>query len=310
MVAEGNNSGGLAADLRSWGWLAVLALAWGSGFLWTDLALTEGVPPSYLAFGRGVVASVVLLLLGRPRWREWKGRGPRLWDLVSAAVLCNVMPFTLFAIGQQTVASGIAGVLNATTPLWAALLELAARRGRTVGPRQLAGVAVGFAGVCLVFAPWRAGVALTIGVPMILLAAAGYAAGFVLMARRLIPSAASPAELAGLQMTVATVLLAIPVPFARESPAPTAIGLVAVTMLGLLCTAFTFAIAYRMLAAEGATRTAVVGYLVPVVAILLGAIFLHEGIGATAIAGMALVLAGVALTRSVRRLDRIAEVRT
>jgi drug/metabolite transporter (DMT)-like permease len=296
-------AGATAGDrgqLRSWFGLLILALAWGSTFLWIDLALAEGIPPALLTFGRAVVATAALLAIGWPMWRSWNGNGPRARDLFLAAALCNAMPFLLFSLGQRTVASGVAGVLNATTPLWTVLLEVALSRGRRVGSRQFAGVAIGFVGVCLVFAPWRDGVAWTVGVPLILLAAAGYAAGFVLMARRLIPTAASPRELASLQMLAATVLLALAVPFEPVPSLPTAKGVLAVVMLGTLCTAFTFTIAYRMLATEGATRTAVVGYLIPVVAVLLGVVFLSERIRPMAMLGMLVVLAGVAWTRSHR----------
>jgi len=283
--------------VRSWISLGVLALCWGSTFLWIDLALDEGIPPAYLTLGRGVVASVALLAFGWPRWRSWSGRGPRLIDLAVAALLCNAMPFTFFSLGQRSVPSGVAGMLNATTPLWTVLIGYALRGGQGLHRRQVVGVVLGFAGVCLVFAPWRAGIPFTIGVPLILVAAAGYAAGFVLMARRLVPTAATPAELAALQMLVATAMLAVPVPFTPPGPV-TPLGATAVVMLGLVCTALTFTIAYRMLAAEGATRTAVVGYLIPVVAVVLGAVVLDETVGLTAIAGMAVILVGVGLTRS------------
>jgi drug/metabolite transporter (DMT)-like permease len=296
-MGQGDVDGARSA-VGSWVGLGLLAAAWGSTFLWIDVALSEGVSPAVLTVGRALVATVALAAVGWPRFRSWGGNGPRPRDLLLASALCNAMPFLCVSIAQQTVSSGIAGVLSVTTPLWAVLLESRWGRRELIRGRQFAGVAVGFVGVCLLSEPWRGHVSWSAGVVLLLAAAAGYAAGFVFMVRRLIPTAAAPAELATLQMFAATLLLAIPAGVSGDYAIPTLTGALAVVVIGLVCTAFTFTIAYRMLASEGATRTAVVGYVIPVVAVLLGALVLSEQLRPLAFVGIGVVLAGVALTRS------------
>ena len=277
--------------------LLVLSACWGSTFMWIDLALDEGMSPWHVTWGRAAVASLVLLAAAPPRPAQWAGNGPRLLDLLIAALLCNAGPFPLFSLGQQTVPSGVAGVLNATTPIWTLMITAGLVPG-TLGLRRVAGISIGFAGVVLLVEPWSSDLRPTVGVPLILLAAVGYAGGFVFMTRRLLPTAASPGELAGLQMSAATVLLMVPALLAgapsRISPA----GGGAVIVLGLVCTALTFAVVYRMLADDGATRTSVVGYLIPLVAVALGVALRAEPLRWNSLAGAVVVLTGVALTRA------------
>jgi drug/metabolite transporter (DMT)-like permease len=167
----------------------------------------------------------------------------------------------------------------------------------TLGLQRVAGISIGFAGVVLLVAPWNSDLRPTIGVPLILLAAVGYAGGFVFMTRRLIPTSASPGELAALQMTTSALLLLVPTLLWQAPSRISVPGAAAVVALGLVCTALTFAVVYRMLAADGATRTSVVGYLIPLVAVVLGVALRGEALRWTALAGAVVVLAGVALTR-------------
>jgi drug/metabolite transporter (DMT)-like permease len=163
------------------------------------------------------------------------------------------------------------------------------------------GVVIGFAGVLVIFAPWQSGEQLGWGAPLLAVAAACYALAFVVMSRRLLPTAATPSELAAMQMLIAAGLAGFALPIEGASVVlPSWWGGLALLMLGLLCTALTFAITYRLLAADGATNTAVVGYLLPVVSIALGAVFLGERFGWRILLGMGVVLTGVGLTRWTR----------
>jgi drug/metabolite transporter (DMT)-like permease len=206
------------------------------------------------------------------------------------------LPFTLVSVGQQTVTVGLAGILNATTPLWTVLLTVAL--GQRPATSQVVGVVVGFAGVSLVLSPWRSGGPLGAGAVLVGAAAASYAVAFVLMSRRLVPSGATPGELAATQMLAAAALSGLAL-LAHPGPEGdvTVVALAAVLALGAISTALTFWIAYRMLAADGPTNTAVVGYLLPVVAVILGVLFVDERLTVHATAGTAVILTGVALTR-------------
>ncbi|CAM5546528.1 EamA domain-containing protein OS=Streptomyces glaucescens OX=1907 GN=SGLAU_10170 PE=4 SV=1 [Streptomyces glaucescens] len=212
-----------------------------------------------------------------------------------AALFCNALPFALFSLGEQTVDSGIAGVLNATTPLWSLLIGVLLGTDRGLGRTRLAGLLLGFAGTLLIFAPWQRSGLLSWGAAALLAAAASYAVAFAYMARYLTDRRA-PLALSAAQLLTATAWTAFALPVA--GPVDTDLtALLAVTALGVLGTGVTFHLNYRLIADEGATSAATVGYLLPVVSVALGALVLGEDVGARVVAGMAVVLLGVAMTR-------------
>ncbi|MBW4718261.1 DMT family transporter [Saccharothrix obliqua] len=276
--------------------MAVLALVWGSGFLWIKLALT-GLPPAWVAVIRCALGTAVLAGLAAAR-RERPPRDRTTWaHLVVAALFCNALPFLLFGIGQQTVDSGVAGVVNATTPLWSLLIgRFTGERGLT--PARVAGLVLGFAGVLLIFAPWEGQDRFGWGVPVLVGAAASYAVAFAYMGRHLVGRGGPMAVSAG-QMATATGLTALALPTAGPVHLnPTAV--IAVVVLGVFGTGVTFFLNYRIIEDEGPTSAATVGYLLPVVSVALGALVLDEPLTLRTLAGMAVVLAGVALTRTTR----------
>ena len=272
-----------------WG---ALALLWGSGFLWIKLALT-GLSPVQVTVIRCALGAAVLLVLAKLGRQELP---PRLWGhLVIAAFFCNALPFLLFAIGEQTVDSGVAGVLNATTPLFSLLIGLAIGTDRGITPVRVTGLVLGFAGVLVIFAPWRHGVS-GVGALALLGAAACYAVAFAYMGRKLAGKGA-PIAVSAAQLTAATGLATLMLPFDHAPATPNATAIVAVVVLGIFGTGVTFVLNYRIIEDEGPTSAATVGYLLPVVSVALGAIVLDEPLTARVVAGMAVVLAGVALTR-------------
>lgn len=285
--------------------MSALAVLWGSTFLWIKLAL-EGFAPVVVTVVRCALGSLVLLGLAvaarqkLPRDRTTWGR------LTVGALLCNVVPFGLFAVGERTVDSGVAGVLNATTPLWSLLIGLALGGERGIRPMRLAGLLIGFAGTLLIFAPWtRAGLA-SWGSLALLGAAVSYAVAYAYMGRKLVGRGTEPLALSAAQLLAATGLsaLALPVGSASLSPHVTVLSVVAVVVLGVFGTGVTFYLNYRLIADEGPTAAATVGYLLPVVSVVLGAVVLGEEIGARVVVGMVVVLGGVAVSR--RRRPAVA----
>ncbi|MFD1151743.1 DMT family transporter [Saccharothrix hoggarensis] len=273
--------------------MAVLALLWGSGFLWIKLALT-GLSPVQITVIRCALGAAVLLVLAR-LGRQALPR--RLWGhLAVAAFFCNALPFLLFAVGEQTVDSGVAGVLNATTPLFSLIIGLLIGTDRGVTPMRVAGLVLGFAGVTLIFAPWQREGLAGIGALALLGAAASYAVAFAYMGRKLVGKG-GPIAVSAAQLTAATGLSAALVPFDRTSTTLNVTAIVAVVVLGVFGTGVTFILNYRIIEDEGPTSAATVGYLLPVVSVALGAIVLDEPLTPRVVAGMAVVLAGVALTR-------------
>ncbi|MET9372592.1 DMT family transporter [Streptomyces sp. NPDC002992] len=277
--------------------MGVLALLWGSGFLWIKLALDHGLTPGWITFVRCLLGAGVLVVLayaagqGLPRERGTWGR------LVVAAFFCNALPFFLFGVGEQTVDSGVAGVLNATTPLWSLLIGLGLGTERPLSAARLGGLVLGFAGVLLIFAPWSGGGGLmSLGALSLLAASASYAVAFAYMARRLTGRGTAPLALSAAQLLTATVL-SVPTLASGGEARPTWTGVLAVVVLGIFATGLTFHLNYRMIAEEGPTSAATVGYLLPVVSVTLGALVLGEPLTVRVVAGMAVVLVGVALTR-------------
>ncbi|MEV5695398.1 DMT family transporter [Micromonospora globbae] len=276
--------------------VTTLALLWGSGFLWTRLALDGGLTPAYLATLRCALGAAVLLVLARAA-RQTLPRDRRTWrHLAVAALLCNALPFLLTSIGQQSVDSGVAGVLHATTPLWSLLLALTVGSEHRPHPARLAGLLLGFAGTLLIFAPGPHSRLDPAGVTALLAAAASYALAYAYMARHLTGRDAPLAHSAA-QLLAATGLTALALPAATPPTAPTATGLTAAIILGTLATGVTFHLNARLIATEGPTTAAAVGYLLPAVAVTLGAAVLDEPLTGRTVTGTAVVLAGVALTR-------------
>ncbi len=279
--------------------MGVLALLWGSGFLWIKLALT-GLSPVQVTVLRCALGAVVLLVLSR-----WAGqrlpRGRRIWSrLLIAAFFCNALPFALFGIGELTVDSGIAGVMNATTPLWSLLIGIAIGGERRVTALRVTGLVLGFAGILLIFAPWQKSGLLGWGTLALLGAGVSYAIAFAYMGRKLVGEG-GPIAISAAQLMAATGLGALALPFDSTPTGPLNMtAVVAVVVLGIFGTGVTFYLNYRLIEDEGATSAATVGYLLPVVSVALGAIVLGEDLGIRVLAGMAVVLIGVALTRYVR----------
>ncbi|MFJ5776360.1 DMT family transporter [Streptomyces sp. NPDC093094] len=285
---------------RLWGGVrvAVLALLWGSTFLWTELAL-RGLSPLQVTFVRCTLGALVLTVACCATGRSLP-RGARIWRHIAvAAFFCNALPFALFSLGQQTVDSGLAGVLNSTTPLWSVALGLVLGSERGLHPVRLTGLLLGFAGTIVIFAPWRTAGAVGWGALAILGAAASYAVAFTYMGRTLVRKGTPTVSLSAAQLVAASGLTALAMPAGGLEPIDPGPGvLAAAVVLGVLCTAITFHLTYRIINDEGATSAAVVGYLLPVVSVLLGVVVLGEDFGGRVVLGMAVVLVGVAMTRA------------
>ena len=281
--------------------MGLLALFWGSSFLWIKMGLTSFTPVQMtffrLVLGAGVL--VTLCYAGRNRLP----RDRRLWGhLAVAALLGNVVPFTLFALGERTVDSGVAGVLNATTPLWALVIAIMLRTERDLSAIKIGGLVLGFVGTLLIFSPWQVSFA-SWDALLLLVAAILYAMSFAYIGRFISGRGVAPIALSASQITAALGLTALALPVSGLEPIHLRWdAAVAVAILGIFGTGFAFALNYRIITDEGPTNAATVGYLLPVVSVLLGALFLHEELTPHVIAGMVVVLGGVALTRVRRRI--------
>jgi len=288
--------------------IALLALIWGSAFLWIKLA-DRGFSAVEVTLARLALGAAVLFIIVRVR-REQVPRPGRLWAQIAvAALFANAVPYLLFAVAEQTVDSSTAGIINATTPLWTVVLALAVRHQKSVTRWQAAGLAAGFAGTVLIFTPWHtAGGLFSAGALQCLAASVSYAVSYIYMDRFLARRGISPVVLSACQLAAAAVMLAIALGVSGvQAPHVTAQSVAAIAVLGIIGTGFAYVLNYQIITSEGATVASTVTYLLPVVAIVLGVVVLGETITVTVLAGIALVLGGVALTR--RRTKPVTDKR-
>jgi len=279
--------------------LALLALIWGSSFLWIKVA-DRGFAPVEVTFARLALGAAALFPVVAAR-REALPRSAAVWARIGlAALFANAIPYLLFAVAERSVDSSTAGIINATTPLWTVTLALAVRHQKSVTARQCAGLIVGFGGTLLIFSPWHSASSVASAGGLECLAASiSYAISYVYMDRFLARRGMSPITLSACQLLAATALLALalPVSGAGIPRAADAASLAGLVILGVLGTGVAYVLNYQIITSEGATVAATVTYLLPVVAIVLGVLVLGETVTAGVLAGIALVLAGVALTR-------------
>jgi drug/metabolite transporter (DMT)-like permease len=226
--------------------------------------------------------------------------------LTVMAVVANIAPYFFFGWGIERIASGLAGVLNATTPLFTVVFALTTRFERLSAVR-VAGLLLGFVGVVVLAAPWRPtalGGSLP-GAGACLLGSACYAASYVYARRFLTRRGFSALVLSTGQMAAGAVLLVLATPMVARSPVtltPTVIA--SVLVLGILGTGVAYVLNYRLIADEGAIAASTVTYLIPVVAVVLGALILNEPLTWHLLAGGVTVLVGVAVSEG--RLSKTA----
>lgn len=218
---------------------------------------------------------------------------------VRRRLVANAIPYVLFGIGEQTVGSNVAGVLNATTPLWTLLLAFLVGTDRNITRQKATGFALGFLGVVIIFTPWKSASEIASwGGLACLAASASYGISYVYMGRYLTGRGIDPLVLAASQLAAASILLAITMPVAgTESPTWRADAIVSLLILGALGTGIAYVLNYRIIQDDGPAIASTVTYLLPIVAVILGWIVLRETITVAMLGGSALILTGVALTR-------------
>jgi drug/metabolite transporter (DMT)-like permease len=278
-----------------WSLLIILSILWGGSFFFSKVALAE-LPPFTVVLGRvslaAIALNVILIVTGyrMPRslstWRSFMVMG----------TLNNLIPFSLIFWGQTQIASGLASILNATTPLWAVLLAHFFTTDEKLTLNRLSGVLLGLIGVVLIIGP-----------------AALRSLGLNFLAQVAVMGAALSYALAGIygkhfqgipplvtatgQVTSTTVVM-IPLVLLVDQPwtlsMPTLRTWGALLGLALLSTAIAYGIYFRLLASAGATNLLLVTFLIPASALLLGRTFLDERLDPIHFLGMAVIGGGLA----------------
>jgi len=283
---------------REWATLVFLSILWGGSFFFIDVAVAS-VAPFTLVLLRVALAAVTLLFVLKISGRPLPFARRTMIPFLTLALLNNAIPFSLFAWGQQHIASGLASILNATTPLWAVLVAHLFTSDEKATPLKVLGVATGFAGV-----------ALMIGGDILLdLAGADLAAQLACLAatlcyalagvhaRRFRHMGVPPIAVSAGQLSAAALVM-LPLVLIFEPPwraaAPDAGAWAAIVALALFSTALAYILYFRLIDAAGATNAILVTFLIPATAILLGASFLDEALALRHFLGMGLIGLGLA----------------
>jgi drug/metabolite transporter (DMT)-like permease len=280
-----------------WFLLIALSVLWGGSFFFVGVAVAEIPPLTLVALRVSLAAGMLWAAL--PLLGLSPPRGGRAWCAVAVmALINNVVPFTLIVWAQQTLPSGLAAILNATTPLWTVLVAHALTSDEKATPGKLAGVLFGFAGVAAMMGRDILGGAVAAGAATaaMLGATLSYALAGV-FGRRLRVLGVAPLQAALGQLTSSAVVM-MPIALALDRPwalpAPSAATIAAVLGLAGLSTALAYVLYFRILALAGAVNLVLVTFLIPISAVLLGTLVLHEALAWRHLLGMALIGAGLA----------------
>ncbi|MFI6350969.1 DMT family transporter [Streptomyces sp. NPDC050560] len=278
---------------------ALLSLIWGFSFLLIKVG-TGAYAPLQVTFGRLLFGTLVLAAAMAAK-RQGLPREPRTWGhLAVAGLLLNALPFSLFAFAELTIPSTLAGICNATSPLWGMVLSVVALSEDRPTRRRVAGLGLGFLGVLTVLGVWQGfGGVDPRGTALALLASLSYPVGWIYVRRTLGGSGHSHLSLAGGQLLLATVELAVVTPFFTSVPDEfPVLPLLAVAALGALGTGFAMLVQYGLVSEVGPTTGQMVTYFVPVIATAAGVTLLGEPLNWSTPVGALVVIAGAALTQT------------
>jgi len=282
-----------------------LGLVWGLSFLFVELALISFTPIG-IAFLRGLLGAVSLLVLVAvtrqklPRvWRHWL-------HISIVAVLLNAAPGFLFALGQETVSSSIAGVINATTPLMTVLIIISFFRDQTPTFDQFLGIVVGFFGILLVMEIFSSSNQASIaGVITLLTATLCYGLAMPYAKRFVSPLPYSPYVLAASQVSASAALTALPaILWGITHDVITGTSLAGIALLGVLGTGVAYVWNYRNIELAGSVVASTVTYITPVVAVIAGVLVLGDQLSPSQVAGGILIVLSALLVQGRLRVTR------
>ena len=295
-----------------WGVLLLLAVIWGGAFLFIGVAVRYVDPLTYVWLRLTIAAGGMFLFL---KWRGEKLGLPReVWgSILLLALLNNALPFTLFGWGQTHIASGLASILNATTPIWGVLVAHFFTADERMTPRKIAGVLLGFAGVATMIGPTLLANVGTDALAQLacITASLCYAIAAV-WARRfrrmgIAPMSVTTGQLSAGALMMLPMMLLVDQPWTQPLPPLSAWG--AIVALALLCTALGYVLYFRLIDSAGATNALLVTLLVPPFAILFGTLFLNEVLAPQDFIGLGLIALGLAAIDG-RLLKRLRLYRT
>lgn len=286
-------------SLRVWIWLLSLSVLWGGSFFFAKVAIGE-LRPLTVVFGRVALAAIALNIVLAFTGRSLFRRGMPWPAFIAMGLLNNVVPFSLIFWAQTQIASGLASILNATTPLFTLVVAHLLTRDERIDGAKIVALLTGFAGVILLIGPdVLAGDHAGLWGQMACLGAALSYAFAGVYGRRFQTMGVAPVQAAAGQITASAtlilpIMLIVDQPWGLPAP-PSATVWAAMAGLALLSTALAYVLYFRILAATSATNLLLVTFLIPLTAILLGIVFPGEHLVERHFAGMALIGAGLAI---------------
>ncbi len=285
-----------AMTTQDWGLIAILSLIWGSAFFLIVVILRD-MPANTMVFLRFALAIPPMLL-----WLRYTGEGlpmtAAIWRQFAILGALNIaIPLIIFTWGQSRIPSGLASVLNATTPLWGVIVAHFFTQNEKATPLRLVGVLTGFAGVGVMMGSGAlSGAGENV---MAQLACAGATLFYALAgvyALRMGDTGLSPMQIATGQVCTATLMM-IPVVLLTETPwalpLPGMAALASLAILAVVGTSFAYLLYFRLIASAGASNALLIPLTIPPIAILMGALFLDEVILPQQMAGIALIAVGL-----------------
>ncbi|NUS62947.1 MAG: DMT family transporter [Saccharothrix sp.] len=286
--------------MQTSGKFVLLSAIWGGSFALIKVAVDAGVPAVWVAFFRCLFGALTLWAICVAQGAAVP-RDRRTWGHAAVvALLLNAVPFTLLAHGETHISSVLAGVFNATTPLTTLVFVLLIVPSERTTPARVAGLLVGFTGVLVVLGAWRgsAGGVLEGGLAC-LAATACYGAGFAYTRRFFSGGDHSASALSAVQITCATLQLAVVAPALGGAPSwPGPSAAVALVVLGAAGTGLAYVLNLGVIRAAGPAVASTVTYVTPLWSTAAGAVLLGEPVGWNTLVGGVIVIGGVLLARS------------
>jgi drug/metabolite transporter (DMT)-like permease len=274
----------------------LLSAIWGASFLFMRVAVPEFGPFALIGLRSGLAALCLWpLLLARGRETGWGPVRDHLRELTVVGVVNALIPFTLFAYAALSLTAGFTALINASTPLWTALVGVLWLRAG-LSRAQWFGLSLGVLGMVILtwgkvdFKPGGSGLAVVAGLVATL--AYGISTHYT---KRNLSQVSALGVAAGSQTTGALMLLPLLVIYWPATP-PSSKAWIAAILLAVLATAFALILYFRLIARLGGQKASTVTFLIPVFAIGWGALLLDEGVTLPMLVGGAIVLAGTALT--------------
>lgn len=285
-----------------------LGLVWGCSFIFIELGLVF-LSPFGVTFVRCALGAITLLIFAKAR-KVGLPKGKSIWKkLWVVAMLLNVVPGVLFAFAQQYITSALAGIINATTPLMTLIFMLLIFREEKIKREQVYGLLIGALGVMTVVGVWKElGGNQLIGVIALLIAVSCYGASYPYSTRNVIPLGLKPEALATGQLLMATMtLLPLFIFDGFSSNNYETKSIIAMLCLGIFGSGFAYIWNFSVTAAAGSAIGSTVTYITPVVAVIVGWLYLNEEITWHEPVGALVVIIGALLSQG--RLNRWVKIK-